>query len=155
MEETIQFAPERRRGEQQARFGMGPSRMIGIPGEFKQLSRRRMTPSELASWKLNQALMKYPEFTADGRQLLQDEFVNMPGLRTMNMKVLAATLSFLNSLRGREYTADSFKDDYIMPYIKELLPLDVGSVERKRLIIRFKAQLLIYIEAIENFRANQ
>ncbi len=153
MDETIQFAPERRRGEQQARFGRGPSQMGGAHGDIhRQLTRRHMSPNELASWKLNQALEKYPIFTEDARQNYQNEFVDMPGLRTMNMKVLAATLSFLRSINNKP-TPDTFKDNIILPHLNLLLPTkEISPDERKRLIIRFKAQLLIYIQAIEIFR---
>ena len=172
MAEKIQFAPERRKGEQLARFGRGPSRMVGAPGElYRQLTQRRMTPNELAAWKLNQALEKYPEFTEEGRQLFQNEFVNMLGLRYMNMKVMAATLSFLNSncppTRISEEPCPipkSFEDEHIIPYMSQLLPVN-GKVEAdekqtqnnqeelRRLIIRFKAQILIYIRAIGFFRS--
>ncbi len=154
MAETIQFGPERRRGEQQARFGRGPSQMVGGPGEVhRQLTRRHMTPNELAAWKLNQALQKYPLFTEDARQNLQNEFVDMPGLRTMNMKVLAATLSYLRAIDNKP-TPNTFKDKIILPHLNLLLPTgDLTPDERRRLIIRFKAQILIYIQAIEIFRA--
>lgn len=146
-DDIIQFSPERIRGEQQARFGRGHSQGIKLPGETH---RRRMTPSELASWKLNRALEKYPEFTKEGRQGFQDEFVDMPGLRTMNMKVMAATISFINHNKP---SVDTFKDQNIIPYMKELLPTEIDSTELKKLIIRFKAQILIYIRAIEIFRS--
>lgn len=156
MAETIQFAPERRRGEQQARFGRGPSTMVGGEGGVhRQLTRRHMSPNELAAWKLNQALEKHPAFTEEARQILQNEFVDMPGLRTMNMKVLAATLSFLRAI-GNRPTQDTFKDEIILPHINLLLPTkEMEPAERRRLIIRFKAQILIYIQAIEIFRETE
>lgn len=154
MAERIQFAPERRRGEQAPRFGRGPSQMAGAPGALhKQLTRRHMTPNELASWKLNQALEKYPEFTKEARENAQNEFADMPGLRTMNMKLLAATISFLRSINNQP-DVNSFKDEIIVPHMKELLPINkVDQSELRRLIIRFKAQMLMYIRAIEIFRS--
>lgn len=153
MAETIQFAPERRRGEQQARFGRGGSVMKGGGGIHKQLTRKRMSPNEFAAWKLNQALSKYPIFTEEGRQNLQEEFSNMPELRTMNVNVLAATLSFLQSI-GNNPTPDTFRDEIILPHISLLLPnKEMDNDERQRLIIRFKAQILTYIVAISIFRA--
>jgi hypothetical protein len=136
MEEEIEFGPERLRGEQQARFGFGRGRRV-------------MTPSELAAWRLNQALAKYPEFTREARQSLQDEFIDMTGLRTMNMKVLAAVLSFLNK---NQPIPDNFHNNIIVPYIRQLLPSDLDSDERNRLIIRFKAEMLTYMRAIDRFR---
>ena len=152
-EERIQFAPERRKGEQPARFGRGASQMAGVPGALhKQLTRRHMTPNELAAWKLNQALEKYPEFTKEARENVQNEFVEMPGLRTMNMKLMAATLSFLQTVRDKPAPA-SFTDEIIVPHLNQLLPTDkLDQEEIRRLIIRFKAQMLMYIRAIQIFR---
>ena len=153
MADTIQFAPERRKGEQQARFGRGPSQMVGGVGELhRQLTRKSRTPNELAAWKLNQSLQKYPIFTEEARQNLQNEFVEMPGLRTMNMKVLAATLSYLNAINNQPSEA-TFKDEIILPHLALLLPTtEMAPDEKRRLIIRFKAQILIYIKAIILFR---
>ncbi len=68
----------------------------------------------------------------------------------MNMKVMAATISFINHNKP---SVDTFKDQNIIPYMKELLPTEIDSTELKKLIIRFKAQILIYIRAIEIFRS--
>lgn len=155
-EERIQFAPERRRGDQGARFGRGPSQMAGTVGTLhKQLTRRHMTPNELAAWKLNQALEKYPEFTKDARENAQNEFVDMPSLRTMNMKLLATTLSFLRSINNKP-TAQTFADNVIIPHMSQLLPIDkTDQDETRRLIIRFKAQMLMYIRSIQIFRQDR
>ena len=153
-EERVQLEPERRRGNQAARYGTGQSQMAGTAGFIhKQLTRRHMTPNELAAWKLNQALEKYPEFTKEARENAQNEFVNMESLRTMNMKLLAATLSFLRSVKDQP-TPESFKDKNILPYMSQLLPIGdkITNEERKRLIVRFKAQILMYIRAIQIFR---
>lgn len=156
MAEGIMFEPERQKGNLPARYGKGPSEMVGAEGALhKQLTRRNMTPNELAAWKLNQAMEKYPEFTKDARENAQNEFVSMPSLRTMNMKTLAATLSFLNGINNN-VTPNSFRDEVILPYMKELINLDkVDQEETKRLIIRYKAQMLMYIRAIQLFRENQ
>lgn len=155
MTETIQFGPERQRGEQPARFGRGPSQMVGTGGATRQMTRKNMTPNELAAWKLNQALEKYPTFTEEARRNFQIKFVDMPGLRTMNMKVLAATLSFLNSINNQP-SPPAFQDQYILPHINLLLPTkEISAEERRRLIVRFKAQLLIYTRAILIFREGQ
>lgn len=152
MEERIQFEPEPRRGDQVARFGKGQSQMVGAEGALhKELTRRHMTPNELAGWKLNQALEKYPEFTKDAREDAQNEFTGMPGLRTMNMKLFAATLNFLRGVGN--VTPNSFKDETIIPYMNQLINIDKKDQEEtKRLIIRYKAQILMYIRAIQIFR---
>lgn len=149
-EEYIQFEPETERGELPARFGRGEARMVGMPDGGYQ--RRHRTPNELAAWKLNQALEKYPEFTKQGREDAQNEFVSMPDLRTMNMKVLAGTLNFLRSVNNNP-TPESFKDENIGSHIAKLLPVKTLSPEEKqRLTVRFKAQILMYIRAIQEFR---
>jgi len=148
MEEQIQFAPERRKGEEAARFGRGEAQLGGAP----RLTRRHMTPNELASWKLNQALEKYPNFTKEARENAQNEFVDMPGLRTMNMKLFAATLDFLRAINN-EPTPASFTDQIIIPHMTQLVNIEkINQEETRRLIIRFKAQMLMYIRAIQIFR---
>lgn len=154
MEERIQFDPEPRKGDQIARFGKGgQSQMIGAEGALhKELTRRHMTPNELAAWKLNQALEKYPEFTKDAREDAQNEFTGMPGLRTMNMKLFAATLNFLRGINNN-IVPNSFKDEIILPYMNQLINIDkIDQEETKRLIIRYKSQMLMYIRAIQIFR---
>ena len=152
-EEGIRFEPERRKADQPARFGKGQSEMAGAEGVLhKKMTRRHMTPNELAAYKLNQALEKYPEFTKEARENIQNEFVEMPGLRTMNMKLMAATLSFLRSVNDQP-TPASFQDTFILPYLNQLLnPDKVDQDELARLIIRFKAQILMYVRAIQIFR---
>lgn len=127
--------------------------MAGAVGEaHRQLTRKHRTPNELAAWKLNQALQKYPIFTEEARQNLQNEFVEMPALRTMNMKVMAATLAYLRAIDNKPSEA-TFRDEIIIPHLSLLLPANgLEPDERHRLIIRFKAQILIYIQAIEIFR---
>lgn len=152
MAEEIQFGPEQRRGEQQARFGRGPSQMVGIGNNKGKGARRQLTPREQAAWKLNQALEKYPVFTEEARQDLQNEFVEMPNLRTMNMKVMAATLAFLVSINNNP-TPNSFQDAVIMPHLDTLLPTkNLDPDVRRRLIVRFKAEMFIYVRAITIFR---
>jgi len=152
MEEEIEFGPEGRRGEQQARYGQGAIHMLGLNRKGKD--RLLMTPNQLAAWKLNQALENYPIFTREARDNIQKEFENMEGIRTMNMKVLAATLSFLQSINNN-VILNNFNDAVILPHLSLLLPDNLDTEKRKRLIIRFKAQILIYIRAILNFREIQ
>ena len=149
MDETqIQFAPERRKGDEAARFGRGDAQLGGAG----RLNRRHMTPNELAAWKLNQALEKYPNFTKEARENAQNEFVDMPGLRTMNMKLFAATLNFLQSINNQP-TPTSFTDEVIIPHMSQLINIEkINQEDTRRLIIRFKAQILMYIRAIQLFR---
>ena len=79
----------------------------------------------------------------------------MLSLRTMNMKLLAATLSFLRSINNKP-TAQTFEDNVIIPHMSQLLPIDkTDQDETRRLIIRFKAQMLMYIRAIQIFRQDR
>ena len=142
MAEEIQLGPERRRGEQQARFGTSVGRLG--PG-----GRRLMTASESAAWKLNKALEVYPKFTREKRQIIQDEFVNMQNLKTMNMDVFAAVLAFIEDNKP---IPGNFKDNKILPYMTYLLPSKQNE-NYSRLVTRYKAQFLIYIRAITIFRS--
>lgn len=139
-EESIQVGPEQRRGEQLARFGMPGGRG------------RRMTPTELAAFNLNKALENYHEFTEEERYALQAEFEGMASLRTMNLDSLAATLAFMKANRP---TLFNFQDKIILPYILRLIPSGINEEEKRRLIIRFKAQILRYIRAVELHRSAQ
>ena len=156
-EESIQREPERRKAGQTARYGKGVSTMIGLGGkDGKTFSRLIMTPNELASLKLSEALTKYQEYTPEGREQIRHEFVNMPSLRTMNMKVLAATLNFLRALdqQGTPLGPEAFKDENIIPYLAQLLPTTkISDEEYQRLVLRFKAQIFAYIRAINIFRS--
>ena len=152
-ETTIQFEPERRKGDQPARYGLGLG-IAGAVGETRKLGRKAMSPEQLAAWKLYQELENFPVFTKQARQGLLEELTNLPNLRSMNMKALAATLSFLQTVKSP--TVNSYKDRIILPHIEKVLPLkQMSSEERTRLIVRYKAQILRYVKAIQNYRSNR
>lgn len=146
---TLEFGIERRKEGQVSRYGRGGFSAPGIPGA--KIVRVPKTPKELAAWKLNQALSKYTKFSMEARQEYQGEFANMPNLRTLNMKVLAAAITLLSDIK--EPTPESFKDRNILPYIDPLLPAkQLNESEHKRLIVKYKEMILIYITAIQNYR---
>ena len=99
----IQFDPEYQKGGQRGRYSHGVSKMAGLEHIHKHMTRVQKTPNEIAAWKLNQALEKYPIFTEESRQQLQNEFVNMPNLKTINVKTFAAALAFLSSIFNLSY----------------------------------------------------
>ena len=151
MAETIQFGPERRKTGQTARYGYGSSQVAGAIGEARKLGRKAMSPEQAAAWKLYQSLEKFPNFTKEARQELQNEFTDLPNLKSMNMKALAATLSFLQAVKTP--TVNLFRDEIVLPHIEKVLPLKQLSVdEKQRLILRYKAQILMYVRAIQRYR---
>jgi hypothetical protein len=113
--------------------------------------RVKVDPSVLAAYKLNKILEKYPEITKDARNQIQSEFEGFTDLPVLNLEAFASVLTFL-----RDYpnpTPNEFKDEIIAQYFVRLLPVkEISSEERKRLIIRLKAQFLKYIVAIKNYR---
>lgn len=148
MESHMQFEATRISRGQQKRYGKGTS---STAGKYN----RQISPNGLAAIKLNTALSVYKEYTKDGRNNLQNEFIDMHNLRTMNMKVFAATLTFLKYFKNN-ITPDSFKNDNILPFIIPLLPSTFLSKKDKEiLIIRFKSLILSYIKSIAIYREEE
>lgn len=113
-----------------------------------------MTPQENAAWNLNLELgSNFPIFSEDARQQLQDEFFELPGLKTMNMTALATTLAFLRDHPIETLSQEDFKDKIILPYIEKVLPSSLSrGPEKRRAVIRYKAQILRYVRIINQFR---
>lgn len=137
LDEEIVFAPERLRGDAKARFGRVRSKI--------------MTPQESAAYNLNKSLEPFDEFSEEERQSLQNEFVKMNNLNIMNMSALAATLAFLK-FYPKPLPKD-FTDEKILPFIEKVISNNFDKSERKRIIIRYKSQILRYIRAISSFRS--
>jgi len=136
-EEKIISGPERTRGEAKPRFGRVRSKI--------------MTPAESAAYNLNKSLENFEDFDYEERQKLQNEFVKMDNLKYMNMDALAATLAFLK--KYPKPSPQNFKDKAIVPFIEPVISqYKFDKEEKKRIIIRYKAQILRYIRAINSFR---
>lgn len=116
---------------------------------FAQLSRKR-DPQSLAAFNLQRTLEKYPAFTKEARQDIQNEFSDFPDLPVLNLEMLASVLDFLKD--HSTPTPADFEDDVILEYFSRLLPDKLNPKERERVIIRLKASFLRYIRAISSFR---
>jgi hypothetical protein len=95
----------------------GPSR-IGFAKGFR--GRQKVDPRVQAAYNLNKKLEKYPDFTKEARQNLQNEFEGYNDLPVVNLETFAAVLSFLKDYPN--FTPEQFKDDTVVQYFTRLLP---------------------------------
>jgi len=139
--------------EEKIRTDYEPIREGGSRVGFERgrIGRVKVTPEELASYNLYKVLEKYPEFTKEARSQIQKQYNNFEGLDTMNLEVFASVLTFLKN--HPTPTPDDFKDEVILEYFSRILP--VSSPDKKRIILRLKAQFLKYTIAITNFKRQQ
>lgn len=121
--------------------------------EAGRVGRMKVSPSELAAYNLYKTLEKYPEFTKEARTTIQNEFINFPGLESINLEVFSSVLTFLKTYP--KPSPENFKDETIVEYFSRLLPIrEISGEEKKRLIIKLKAMFLKYIVAIYSYRAS-
>jgi len=127
-----------------------PIKEIGSRLGFERgrIGRFKINPSELAAYNLYKILEKFPEYTKEGRSQVQNFYKSFEGLENLNLKLFASVLSFLR--KYSKPTPENFKDEIILEYISPLLPSKES--DRKRLIVRFKADFLRYIIAIINYQ---
>lgn len=130
--------------------GGGKRVAFGGLGLDKIKTGERIDPRIQAAYNLNKTLEKYPEFTKDARNRIQDEFVDFPAITTVNLELLASVLDFLRN--HPEPTPQDFTDDVITEYFTRLYPDKATPSERSRMNIRLKAHFLRYIVAINEFR---
>ena len=116
---------------------------------FGRLS-QTMSPNEKAAFELYKTLENYGEFTQQARRQIQNEFVDFDDLSVLNMETMSAVLSFLHF--NPDLLVEDFKDKNIVNYFQRLLPNNISSTEKKRLIIRLKAEFIKYIIAIKQHR---
>lgn len=134
--------------EETIRTGYDPSGSSRVGFE---INKQRITPNESAAFRLYKVLENYPEFTQNARIDIQNEFTDFPDLPVINLETFASVLSFLR-LRPKP-TPKDFKNENIVPYFSRLLPdKKMTTDERKRAIIKLKAQFYRYIVAINAFR---
>ncbi len=119
-----------------------------------RVGRVKVSPNELAAYNLYKILEKYSEFTKEARSRIQTEFVDFPGLDSMNLEALASVLTYLKTYP--QPSPESFRDEVISEYFTRLLPTKkITSEEKKRLLIKLKSLFLKYIVAIYSFRASE
>lgn len=111
-------------------------------------------PTAIASYNLYRTLEKYPDFTKEARTAIQNEFINFPDLPILHLETLASVINFLRDIPNP--TPNDFKDENIMPYFTRLIPdKPTTAEEKKRLMIRLKAEFLTYIIAVKAFRSEE
>lgn len=139
--------------EEKIRTDYEPIREGGSRVGFERgrVGRVKVSPAELASYNLYKVLEKYPEFTKEARSQIQKQYNSFEGLDTINLEVFASVLTFLKN--HPTPTPEDFKDEVILEYFSRLLP--ASSPDKKRIILRLKAQFLKYIIAINNFKSQQ
>lgn len=130
-----------------------PIKEIGSRVGFERgrIGRVKVSPSELAAYNLYKVLEKYPQYTKESRGQIQNYYKDFEGLETMNLEIFASVLSFLK--RYPEPTAESFKDENILEFFNSpinFIPED--ATDKKRIIIRLKAEFLKYIVAISTYK---
>jgi hypothetical protein len=110
----------------------------------------RIDPRVQAAYNLNKTLEKYPDFTKEARNQIQADYLDCPGIATVNLELLASVLNFLKDYP--EPTPDDFRDSVITEYFTRLYPTKtLNSSEKNQMNIRIKAAFLRYIVAVQSF----
>ena len=101
-----------RRGPRRTRTGTnaGLGTIVTSPRATTTTTRRQRTPSDMASLRLLDALLVYPEISEELRYQWRDEMLGMPQLRTMNMDTLASALVLIHLTRGN-ITPQTFQNN--------------------------------------------
>jgi hypothetical protein len=93
-----------KKGIKKTRAGGPTDGSTGIVGEgaafHANLTKRKMTPNQIAACNFFNALKVYPEIGADLRRIRKDQIVEMDQLRYMNMAHLAAAIVLLHDIGG-------------------------------------------------------
>lgn len=122
---------------------------IGKKGGVK---REFLTRHQIAAYNLYKELEAYPEVN-EIRLKLRDEFVALPSLPILNMKVLAAVLAFLTSVNNNptpaSFNSEAFTD------ITDILKNKLNDVDVPDYLIKTKATFLRYILNIIKFRTDR
>ena len=153
---NFNLSSESRRGKN-IRFRVGGSGRTTIMGEggtyHEQISKRNMTPNQLASYNLLKTLeLDYSEeVSRDLRNDWKREMENIPELRYMNMKHLATALVIINLKHG-EIDTDTFNDVFLDRFLVKLEIILGQTGFSPQLKIRHKEVLLTYMRKIIFFR---
>ena len=119
-------------------------------GYQEELTRKQMSPNQLAILRLGKELGFFPTISRDSRYYYQNLLGNMEQLRYMNMKTLAGAI-VLYQESNQEPTPEDFTDKKLQPIMEKILPLKFSelSAEEKSVIYqRYKQSLLRYVRAL-------
>jgi len=117
------------------------------------ITRKQMTPNQLAIYELGKALEAIPNTTPELRRQFQDEMIQMEQIRYMNMPTLAATLMFIHNVHD-VITPGNFIDENLQPFIINIQP-DSKLQDSQLAYIKTKETILRYIRAVQFFRQQQ
>jgi len=117
------------------------------------ITRKQMTPNQLAIFELGKALEAIPNTTPELRRQFQDEMIQMEQIRYMHMPTLAATLMFIHNVHD-EITPENFTDENLQPVIINIQP-DPKLQDSRLAYIKTKETILRYIRAVQFFRQQQ
>ena len=116
------------------------------------ITRKEMTPNQIATYQLGRALSSIPNVTKDLKMELQGEFEHFDQLRFMHMPTLAAALVFIHYI-GDEITPENFTDKNLEPVVINILPnANLSEKDYKLAYIKMKESLLRYIRAVLFYR---
>lgn len=115
----------------------------------EELTRKEMTPNQLALSRLNRELGKF-SYTQGQRYTYLNWLPNMEQLRHMNMQTLAgAIVLYEDSKRNPEPV--HFTDEQLEPIINRLLPIKFSErpvEEQQQIRAKYKQSLLRYIRTL-------
>lgn len=151
---NLKRGPRRTRGGKNAGLGT----IVTSPRATTTTTRRQRTPSDMASLRLLDALLVYPEITEELRFQWRDEMLGMPQLRTMNMETLASALVLIYLTRG-DVNPQSFQNniDQVMSTFDPGNPTGNISLEERDILIenvlqKQRESILRYIRAVILYR---
>lgn len=127
--------------------GTGKTRFVGR--QVRSTFETAQTANEKAAINLFEQLKKYPNIGENERFQYKKEFTDMPTLSTMNMKLLAATINFMNNYQNNQgiIEPEYFSDEYVVPALEYL---EVGTN-----LPDYKIDLLRYVRAVATYRASR
>lgn len=134
---------------------IGPTRgkttLTVSDASMAKLTRKQMTDVQLATLDLEKELRSYQDITENRRYLWREEMTGLEQIRTMNMRLLAAALVYINQvLHGdpQNLIPEVFTDEILQPYLDKVLPAGAN-------VRAYKEDLFRYIRAVLTYRATK
>lgn len=120
---------------------------------------QELTANEIAGRILKTELENYTNMNENDRYAFKEEMSQVPQLRYMNMSVLAAVLSYLNTIDETQNYQEYFREENIETYINRLIRTTTKKKDRRTdeideqiIRIRMKATFLRYLRFVVNRR---
>jgi hypothetical protein len=116
-------------------------------GSSRDNYRRKMTPSQLAAWKVKKILENFPDTSTELRESYYAEIASFPQIMTMNSEMLAAALMLLFRTREQLSPEVFANRSLIIGVLSRILPNAGDNISNETLAL-YKADLLRYVRAI-------